>query len=40
MKLLLENWKRYTTSVLNEDLLVESLEDAYETIKKNLKKNR
>jgi hypothetical protein len=34
MKLLLESWKRYTTSLLNEDLLIESYEDAYETIKK------
>jgi hypothetical protein len=34
MKLLLENWKKYTASILNEDLLVESSEDAYETIKK------
>lgn len=34
MKLLLENWRSYTTSLLNEDLLIESQEEAYETIKK------
>ncbi len=34
MKLLLENWRSYTQSLLNEDLLIESYEDAYETIKK------
>jgi hypothetical protein len=34
MKLILENWKRYTHAILNEDLLIESYEDAYETIKK------
>lgn len=34
MKLLLENWRNYTTSLLNEDLLIESQEEAYETIKK------
>jgi hypothetical protein len=34
MKLLFENWRRYTNSILNEDLLIESVEEAYETIKK------
>lgn len=34
MKLLLESWRSYTTSLLNEDLLIESQEEAYETIKK------
>ena len=34
MKILLESWRSYTTSLLNEDLLIESQEEAYETIKK------
>ncbi len=34
MKLLIESWRSYTTSLLNEDLLIESQEEAYETIKK------
>lgn len=34
MKLLFESWRSYTASILNEDLLIESSEDAYETIKK------
>ena len=34
MKLLLENWRSYTASLLNEDLLIESFDDAYETVRK------
>jgi hypothetical protein len=34
MKLLIENWRSYTASILNEDLLIESSEDAYLTVKK------
>ena len=32
MKLLLENWKAYTQSLLNEDLLIESYEEAKESV--------
>ena len=38
MKLLLENWKRYTTSLLNEDLIVESLEQAEASVIKRASK--
>lgn len=38
MKLLFESWRSYTSSILNEDLLIESSEDAYETIKKRASK--
>jgi hypothetical protein len=34
MKLLIENWRSYTTSLLHEDLLIESQQEAYETITK------
>ena len=32
MKLLLENWRSYTQSLLNEDLLIESYEDAKKSV--------
>ncbi len=32
MKLLLENWRRYTTSLINEDLIIESLEQAENSV--------
>jgi hypothetical protein len=32
MKLLLENWRSYTASILNEDLLIESYEQAQESV--------
>jgi len=32
MKLLLENWRNYTASILNEDLLIESYEQAQESV--------
>jgi len=34
MKLLFENWRKYTTKILNEDLLIESLEEAENSVLK------